>query len=396
MRARTLTLAAALLLGALTTPATPAQATGGGHTKTPCKTTTHTDTDGWTTAAGGTVTLHTSKGAVVKTGADNADKTTWTRTVTPTALKDLKQLSYQTEKLPGDTNPVALPGYFLRIDVNDDGTPDTTLMYEPYYQVTGNPSGSTTTWDVDAGKWWSNSPSSAAFMTSWADNEKAGGSYAGNETLAQIRGFWPEAKVVGFGINLGTYNVNVHARVNDVTFAGGRVCETHGWKPAPLKPEIVVTPGTCASLGTVVVVKVPAGLTGVVVKYGDVKQTVEPGTGLAPVTILRGDLTVWVGKRLVKKVVHTPPTACPTATPTATGSPSPTAMASPSPTGTPSTPATASASPSSSSVVLVPAGGDQLPKTGSTPLLVALVGLLVVAAGAVLVLARGRRSRFEA
>lgn len=405
MRARTLTAAAALLLGAITLPTTPAIATGGGHGTTPCKPITHTTTSGWT-GNGATAVLHASKGIVLTTGDDNAHKTTFTRNIGPVKLGDVKKLAYQTEKEPGDNNPVALPGYFLRVDVNDDGTTDTTLMYEPYYQVSGNPTGSTTTWDVDAGKWWSNSPTTAPFMSSWADNEKAGGSYAGNKTLTEIRGFWPEAKVTGFGINLGTYNKNVVVRVNDVTFSGGRVCETHGWKPAPVKPagpEIIVTPGTCTMLGTLVVVKVPQNGHPVLVAHGDIRKTI-PAGGTYEVTILKGDLTVWgPAKKLIRKIVHTAPTACPTATTTATASPTATATSSPSATASvtvsPSASVTPTASPSvtRSSVVVVPAGGDQLPKTGGQPLLFVAVGVLVLVVGAVTVLmVRRPKRRFQA
>lgn len=222
--------AGAVTAGLLALGGTPASGTGN---KT-CPGVTHRDTTGWTAAGAATATLHTGKGIVLKTTASNDDKLTWTAPAVKTGLKQTGPLSYQTETQTGHTSAAALPSYFLSVDVNDDGTADTKLIFEPYYQVTGNPSGATTNWDVDGGKFWSNSGPDKPFMSGWPLNEKAGGSYAGNKTLAEIAVLWPAGKVLGYGINLGTYNPGVVARVNDVRFG----CVKHEWLPAlPSSPS---------------------------------------------------------------------------------------------------------------------------------------------------------------
>lgn len=328
-----LTTAAALTTGMLLTPLTATAGTG----NRTCPPVTHKNTDGWTTAAGGMVALHASKGIVLKTGASNDDKVSWIQSTGDVGVDKLGQLAYQTETVTGHNNQEALPGYVLRVDLNDDGTNDTHLMYEPYWNtstgagLSGKPSGSTTVWDVDGGVFWS----STTFGT--APNEVTAGSGGPPfYTLTQIKGMFPAAVVTGYGINLGTYNQNVAARVNDVRFG----CVKHEWLPAPVQPT-----GTPTGTATGTPSATPTGS----------------------------------------------PTKSPTGSPSVTpsGTKSPTASASVTPTG----------SVSASSVVIVPAGngGEALPVTGSKPLALVWVGLGLLAAGVVFVLVlRSRRTKFTA
>lgn len=314
MKTRTILTTAALTLGALTLPTAAAHATGN-H----CDTFTHDNITAWTADAGATVEL-LDKGVKVVT-PETASEAGFT-VLTDVKASQVKAASYLTYKYD-NVAPAALPAYRISLDVDADGIADGTVVYEPYYQIVGNPPQNTaTTWNVLAGKFWTSSDKIAGMV------KEGGGSYAGNKTWAEILAANPEARVTAYGIGQGTYNAGASARVNEVKFAAAQTCLVQSWaKPA-------------------------------------VKPTSSPTS--SPTKSLTGSPTA-------------SPTGSPTSSPTATGSVSPTPSA------------------STSTVVVVPvSNAEGLPNTGSPVKLVVGTGILLAVAGAVLVLMRRRKTRFQA
>lgn len=326
MKTRTIITTTALTLSALTIPATAAWATG-----SQCTTYTHDTLTAWTIEGGATVEL-LDKGVKIVT-PETPSRAGFTVLVDVPA-KSLKSASYQTFKYD-NVAPAALPAYRITLDVDDDGTADGTIVYEPYYQIVGNPAQNTAaTWQVLDGKFWTSSDKIAGMV------KEGGGSYAGNKTWTEILAANPEAQVLAYGIGQGTYNAGASARVNEVRFAAHSTCVVQSWAKPPVKPTSSPTGSPTVS---------PTG-----------SPTKSPTTG--PTGSPTGS-----------------PTASPTGSPSATGSPTP------------------SKSTSKSPVVVVPANNSEgLPNTGSPVKLFAVAGLLLAAAGAVLVFMRRRKTRFEA
>jgi len=211
-----------------------------------CTVVGHTSSDGITLT--GTATAALGADGVVVSTPDNPAKVKWVKTFgSPVKMSAVTALSYQTHKLDGTGdipagNDAALPAYHVVVDVDDDGDGDSTLVFEPYYQIAGNPArGTTQTWNVLDGKFWTSTsiPGLPA---------EGGGSYAGNKTWAEISAANPEARIVGFGWGQGTYNAGTVARINHVKFAGKGVCQVHDWwKGAEPTPSQSVSPSPSVS-----------------------------------------------------------------------------------------------------------------------------------------------------
>jgi hypothetical protein len=222
--------AAAMVAGAGLVLAAPAWANPG---KPACVAEVHTNTTGVTLTAGGKATVQADGLLLETTVVDDA--AVWKTTLgTPIPLAAVSDLSYMTRKLDnGSVNAAALPAYRLYL-VDMDGPNDTTtLVFEPYWQITGNPAvESNVTWDADAGKWWST-------KTVGSIQGSSGGPGAGQtieqtiQTLAQIKAANPSAKIAAYGIGQGTYNAGTKARVNLVKFKAGATCVTHTWTLPP-------------------------------------------------------------------------------------------------------------------------------------------------------------------
>jgi LPXTG-motif cell wall-anchored protein len=303
------------------------------------------NTNGWELKGTASVKLHTGRGIVLTTLDSDLDKASWTQALngTGTKIKDLGQLSYLTETQTGHNNAAALPAYVLQLDVNADGGIDTSLVYEPTWNtpagggVAGAPSGATTTWDVDKGSFWS----SKTFGTP-TNGFVAGAGGPPFYTLDKVQEMFPNARVMGYGINLGTYNRNVVARLNEVQFG----CVRHEWLPAPIPTTASPAPSATSASPTPSATKSPS--------------------------------------------------ATPTATSTAIGGPAPTKP----PVTTSPTP---SVSPTGQIIVtqpsLKPVGNtdDDLPLTGAGIITFIAAGAVLVAAGSAAVLiARRRRTNFTA
>jgi hypothetical protein len=241
-----------------------------------CSTSTLENTRGWTTTAGGTVKIVPDGVQVATPGQDSSVQYRYTLPQR-VRLADVSTLSYQTTKLDGTGgipagNDAALPAYRLFLDLTNNGSVDGAIVFEPYYQISGNPArGQTTTWDVDAGKFWTGA-TIPGMVT------QGGGSYADNKTLAEIESANSEARIVAISIGQGTYNNGTVARVNNVRFAGGRACQVLAWK-APAVPSwrVSFTPARCGDRSSAVTV-VNTGRINITVRFGNERtQIVKPG-----------------------------------------------------------------------------------------------------------------------
>jgi hypothetical protein len=128
-------------------------------------------------------------------------------------LGGVTELSYYTKQVSGPLT--ADPSYQLAVDLNGSAPGGfTNLVYEPYWNGTVTP-GAWQSWDVDAGRFWSSGTFSDGAC---AVVNGAGG--APFYTLAQVKVMCPNAVVVGFGVNVGTYNPSYNVETDLVDFNG--------------------------------------------------------------------------------------------------------------------------------------------------------------------------------
>lgn len=213
------------------------------HTPPPCVYSVHTTTGGIETAAGGKVELFPS-GLKISTTAQ-ADKVAWKRTLAhPVNMADVTGLRYTTRKVDdASKNAAALVAYHVYVSApTDSGDVQATLVYEPYYQIIGNPPTNTThTWEVKLGKFWTNKTIPGLVA-------EPGGSYAGNRTWSQILTANPKATVTGYGFGQGTYNEGTTSllfKANNsaaMEFKSTKGSECHNWtrpKHPPTHPPTI-------------------------------------------------------------------------------------------------------------------------------------------------------------
>jgi hypothetical protein len=183
---------------------------------------TPTNTQGWSTAdtrPGGAVnfvadsTAPSGVGALqLTTDATTAAKAQYMHAAN-TSLASVTDLSYYTKQnsasfVGGD------PSYQLAVYL--DGTPATftTLVYEPYENGVVTP-GVWQQWDVAAGQFWS-----SRTVTSGTCATVAGAGGAPFYTLAQLKTLCPNAVVVAFGVNVGTFNPSYDVETDLINFNG--------------------------------------------------------------------------------------------------------------------------------------------------------------------------------
>jgi hypothetical protein len=128
-------------------------------------------------------------------------------------LSTVNELSYATKQVSGPS--VAAASYQLVVDLNG-ATPGGigTLVYEPYYNGIVTPT-IWQQWDVSAGQFWS-SQSFTEGMCS-VENGQGGAPFY---TLAGLKAVCPNAVILGFGVNVGTYNPNYNVETDGVNFNG--------------------------------------------------------------------------------------------------------------------------------------------------------------------------------
>jgi hypothetical protein len=282
-----------------------------------CTVQTLTTTRGWTTTDGGVVRI--APGGVTLRTPTIPSAVEFRQNLSPRVrLADVRELSYRTIKLDGTTvdgvpiapgNNAALPAYRLWLDADNDGDTDGALVFEPYWQAgVGTPprGGSFTTWDVDAGIFWTSSAVIPGIAAS-----AGGGDATQMKTLAQIRTSNPNARVVGYGIGQGTYNAGTVALLNAVRFDGGRTCTTTNWK-TPERPSwrVLWDAAQCGDRYSEIRV-VNTGHINIAVRFtGERTETVRPGRS-ADKLFRSGKVEVFVNGREVAEYRHRTPNCRP-------------------------------------------------------------------------------------
>jgi hypothetical protein len=183
---------------------------------------TPTNTQGWTTAdtrPGGAVNYvsdptspYPSGALQLTTDATTVAKAQYLHSASG-SLSDVTELSYSTKQVSGP--PTADPSYQLAVDLNGAAAGGfTNLVYEPYWNGTVIP-GEWQTWDVDAGQFWSSGTFSDGTCT-----VVSGFGGAPFYSLNALKAACPNAVVLGFGVNIGTFNPNYVVETDGVNFNG--------------------------------------------------------------------------------------------------------------------------------------------------------------------------------
>jgi hypothetical protein len=182
---------------------------------------TPTNTQGWSTAdtnSGGAVnfvadaTAPSGAGALqLTTDATNEARAQYLH-ATSTPIADVTELSYSTKQNTASFSGAAA-SYQLPVLLNGT-TGFTTLVFEPYENGTVT-NGTWQDWDVANGQFWS-----SRTVTCSNGTITAGAGGAPFYTLSDIKTMCPEAVVVGFGVNIGTYNPSYDVETDLVNFNG--------------------------------------------------------------------------------------------------------------------------------------------------------------------------------
>lgn len=181
---------------------------------------TPSDMMGWVdgSLAGGTVSYvddapagFGSASLELKTDATTAAKAAYGRAV-DMPLSDVATLSYYTKQVAVST-PEGSASLALGVDLDGDGTWDTSLVHEPYWRdALGDAApvlpNEWQQWDVLSGVFWSSRSVQGLVGT-------PGG--PATYTFGQILADYPNAKLVTLGVNIGTYNPSYTILVDGIT-----------------------------------------------------------------------------------------------------------------------------------------------------------------------------------
>ena len=187
---------------------------------------TPTNTQGWSTAdtrPGGTVNFVADASAPGGSGALQltTDATTAAKAQflhdANTALADVTELSYYTKQNTSLFFPEAAASYQVIVYLNGGTSGFSTLVFEPYQNPAQGPVVPTVwqQWDVDSGLFWST-------RTVACSNGTVIGAPGGpaTYTLSDIRTMCPNAVVIGFGVNIGTFNPGYDVETDLFNFNG--------------------------------------------------------------------------------------------------------------------------------------------------------------------------------
>ncbi len=151
------------------------------------------------------------------------------------ALNDITTLSYWTyQKEASLANGTA--SLQLGVDLNNDGSWDTNLVYEPGEQGMSIVPNQWMNWDAAEGVFWSSNADSAL-----AKYNDIGG--YNMYSLSDVYKQYPEAQIVGLAVNVGTYNPDYRILVDGVQLNGKvynfekalsatskNACKSDGWR----------------------------------------------------------------------------------------------------------------------------------------------------------------------
>ncbi|HET9722080.1 MAG TPA: hypothetical protein VFP32_03595 [Candidatus Saccharimonadales bacterium] len=191
---------------------------------------TPANNDGWATAdtrPGGNVSYVNDPSSPMPSGAlqlttdsTNDAKAQYMHTAN-TALADTDVLSYSTYQKTA-SSPTGDPSYQLVVCLsgytNNTCNGFDTLVYEPYWNTANQTVTPNTwqTWIVSDGQFWS----SGSYTDSSNANCTVTAGHGGTPfyTLSDLKTACPNATVVGFGVNVGTYNPNYVVETDQIVF----------------------------------------------------------------------------------------------------------------------------------------------------------------------------------
>ena len=195
-------------------------------------------------------------GSLQMTSVTSSDKANiYNHDAAGTPLSDVTELSYWTYRSASSTEPlgIATPSFQLQVDLNGGVTGGfTTLVYEPYLDQ-GNAAvhtGVWQQWDVDGGDVWS----SRAY-TEGTSTVVAGAGGCPCYTVAGLASAFPDAVVLGIGVNVGSGNTGYVVAADGLTINGTtydfetsasakEACKGDGWAT---NYSIFVNQGDCVS-----------------------------------------------------------------------------------------------------------------------------------------------------
>jgi hypothetical protein len=151
----------------------------------------------------------------LKTDNTNTAKAQYLHGADNLPLSAVTELDYWTKQVSGPVHADA--SYQLVVDLNGGTIGDggfTTFVFEPYQNGVVVP-GAWQQWDVDAGQMWSSRSFSAGTC-----NVVAGAGGPPFYTLAALQAACPNAVVLAFGVNVGTFNPGYDVETDGVTFNG--------------------------------------------------------------------------------------------------------------------------------------------------------------------------------
>jgi hypothetical protein len=189
---------------------------------------TPTNQQGWSTSdtrPGGTVTFVSDPSSPLPSGALQltTDATTAAKAqylhAANTPLSSVTEAAYYTDQVSGPL--VADPSYQLVTCLNGGTTSATcgfsTLVFEPYQNPLMGPIAPNVwqNWDVATGLFWST-------RTVTCSNGVVIGTSGGPAiyTIGQIQTMCPSAVVIGFGVNIGSFNPGYVVRTDGFNFNG--------------------------------------------------------------------------------------------------------------------------------------------------------------------------------
>lgn len=173
-----------------------------------------------------------------------------------TSLSEITALSYWTKQVSASDPAVGDPSFQLAISTTGDpSTPNTTLVYEPYWNGTVV-SNAWQEWNVLDGQFWSSKSVDPS-----AGNDQGLVAGAGGPplyTLADVEAMYPDAVVVGIGVNVGTYNPNYTVEADALQFNDTTYdfephvytkddCKNGGWQSASIPGAPYKNQGDCVS-----------------------------------------------------------------------------------------------------------------------------------------------------
>jgi len=186
----------------------------------------------WTAAYGAPAGLGSSSLQLATTASPLDKAGLYTHAMAGTRLADVTDLGYWTYQ---HVSPIPEGDASFQLQV-ETGCGFTTLVYEPYWNGTVVPR-TWQHWDVDSGMFWS-----SRTVTCGTSTLVAGAGGPPLYTLSQVRTLFPNATVVGIGVNVGSNNPGYTVAVdgvqfNDTTYdfetgtrpASANECKDGGW-----------------------------------------------------------------------------------------------------------------------------------------------------------------------